>query len=107
MAAAIRESYNAQEDTWKEILKKTRELESLNHFLAQGATSAAVDIFGTDWDLSDAIKDKLDMMIDVAFDQFVDSISKSDPKHNELQQWLKSNTITTNFTFDKEQTDTT
>ena len=50
--------FDNQEDTWKEIFEGTREHESLCFYLAQGATNAGVDIFGTDWNSSDVIKQK-------------------------------------------------
>ena len=102
--ATPRDLYNQQEETWKEIFQSSRELESFNHFLTQGATNAEVDIFGTDWNSNDAIKEKLELMYNATFDRLVHSISESDNKHKNLKDWLKSDSMAIEFTFDKEQT---
>ena len=67
--------FDSQEETWKEMFENIRKHESLNYYLAQGATDTGVDIFGTDWSSNDAIKTKLEMMCNVTFDHMVNTIS--------------------------------
>ena len=102
--ATPRALFDDQENTWNEIFGSVREHESLCFYLAQGATNADVDIFETDWNSHNVIKQKLDKMFDVTFDHMVNTISDSNAKLKATKNWLKSTSITTNFTFDESQT---